>query len=195
EVTYLLGDGTTTISDTSTLSQSGRVSSDSVASGSNTLSSSYSYDAAGRLTGATIGSNTYSYGYGTQDSSCGSGSDMNANAGKNGNRTSQTVNSVTTTYCYDYADRLVSSSDATADSAVYDSHGNMTQLGTGTPLYMGYDSADRNSSLVSYSSSTGDGAGQYYVRDADGRIVYREKDDISGWNWTLNTQGWYGYTS
>jgi RHS repeat-associated protein len=193
-LTYTLGDGTTTISDTNTLTQSGKVSTNVTQSGSNSLYQSYGYDAAGRLTSANIGPHTYSYGFGTQSSSCGSGSNMNANSGKNGNRTSQTVDGVTTTYCYDYADRLVSSSDATANYAEYDTHGNMTYLGTGaTPLRLCYDSTDRNTCLVSYDSS-GNGSAMYYGRDVLGRISYREHDAIASWNWNLDTQNWYGYT-
>ena len=58
-------------------------------------------------TAATIGSNTYIYGFGTQNSTlCGTGNAPNANSGKNSNRTTQTINGVTTNFCYDYADRL-----------------------------------------------------------------------------------------
>jgi RHS repeat-associated protein len=193
-LTYTLGNGTTSISDNANLTQSNRVSSDSVTSGSTSLDSSYTYDTAGRLTGTDIGSNTYAYGYGTQSSSCGTGSNMNANAGMNGNRTSQTINGVSTTYCYNYADQLVSSSDPTASGVQYDSDGNITQIGSGSdPLYLSYDSSDRNMSAVQHDSS-GNGTGMYYGRDALGRISYREQDAISGWNWTLAGQDWYGYT-
>lgn len=77
----------------------------------NGTSKAYTYDKAGRLTGATIGSNTYTYGFGAQDSSC--AATPGYDAGKDGNRTSMTVNGQTTTFCYNNADQLVSSSDAT----------------------------------------------------------------------------------
>jgi RHS repeat-associated protein len=193
-VAYVLGDGSTAISDTASLTQSGKVSSDTVQSGSTTLASTYSYDGAGRLTGANIGTNTYAYGYGTQNSSCGTGSNMNANAGKNGNRTSQTINGVTTTYCYNYADQLVSSSDPTASGVQYDAHGNITQIGSGSdPLVLNYDSSDRNYGLAQYNSS-GDGTAMYYNHDALGRVTYREQDAISNWSWNMASQNWYGYT-
>ena len=182
------------LSDTTTLTQSGRVDSDVTQSSSSSLTQDFSYDAAGRLTGATIGTHTYSYGFGTQNSSCGTGSNMNANAGKNGNRTTQTIDSVTTTYCYNYADQLVSSSAALADGALYDSHGNMTQLGTGSsPLQLLYDSSDRNYGLEQIDGS-GDGTAMYYGRDVTGRITYREKDAVTGWSWSTTNQDWYGYT-
>lgn len=191
---YTLGDGTG-ISDTLTLTQSGRAQTDVVQSGSNSLWQTYSYDGAGRLTSANIGPHTYTYSYGTQNSSCGTGANMNANAGKDGNRTSQAIDGVTTTYCYDYADRLVSSSDPTANYTEYDSHGNMTYIGTGaTPLRLCYDSSDRNTCLVSYNSS-GTGNATYYTRDLSGRIVYREHDTITSWNWNMDGRYWYGYTS
>ncbi len=193
-LTYLMGNGTTSISDSATLTQSGRVLNNTVTSGATSLASSYGYDKAGRLTSANIGTNTYAYGYGTQNASCGAGANMNANSGKNGNRTSQTVNGATTTYCYDYADRLVSSSDPTANYAEYDSHGNMTYLGTGTtPLRMGYDSSDRNNVLVNFTSA-GNGKGNYYARDVADRITYRQQDNIVGNVHTLENELYYGYT-
>jgi len=193
-VTYTLGDGSTTISDATTLTQSNRVASDTVQSGSTTLNSAYSYDTADRLTGATVGSNSYAYGYGAQDSSCGTGANMNANAGKNGNRTSQTINGATTTYCYNYADQLVSSSNATASGVQYDSHGNITQIGSGSkPLRLVYDSSDRNYGLEQYDSS-GNGSAMYYGHDAVGHMTYREQDAISNWSWNMAGQYWYGYT-
>jgi RHS repeat-associated protein len=189
-VTYRMGDGTTQISDTVTLTQSGRVASGT----ENGVSKGYTYDGAGRLTAATIGSNTYSYGFSTQDTSCGTANNMNPNSGKNSNRTSQTINSVTTTFCYDYADRLVSSSNSLYNTPTYDSRGNMTQLGTGTtPLNLCADSSNRNWCLTQYTSS-GNGNATYYSRDVDDRVVYRERDSISNWNWTITSQYFYGFT-
>lgn len=70
----------------------------------------------------------------------------------------------------------------------------MTQLGTGTtPLRLCYDSSDRNSCLTQYNSS-GNGTAMYYNRDVQNRITYREKDTISGWNWTISGQWFYGFT-
>lgn len=187
---YATSSGSQTViaSDQVTLSQSGKI----VSGTENGQSKSFTYDLAGRLTNATIGTNTYAYGFGNQSGSCASGT--NANSGKNSNRTSQTINGVTTTYCYDYADRLVSSSDPLANGAQYDSHGNMTAIGTGTtPLYMYYDSSDRNWGFEQYDSS-GNGKAVYSSRDVQGRITHRESDNITGWNWTMADEKWYGYT-
>lgn len=179
------------VSDSTTLTQSGRVLNDVVQSGSNQLWQTYGYDAAGRLTSAAIGPHTFSYGFGAQNGSCGAGSNMNPNAGKNGNRTTQTIDGVTNTYCYNYADQLVSSSDPTVNGVQYDSHGNITQIGTGSsPLRMYYDASDRNWGLVQYDGN-GNGTAMYYNRDVTGRITYREQDAISSWNW--NMTGWYSY--
>ncbi|HSW80598.1 MAG TPA: PA14 domain-containing protein, partial [Candidatus Saccharimonadales bacterium] len=101
-VTYNFNSGSSA-SDTVTRTQSGRINGDTLNSGATNLASSFTYDKADRLTAATIGSNTFSYGFGTQDSSCGSGSNMNANSGKSSNRTTQTINGVTSKYCYNYA--------------------------------------------------------------------------------------------
>jgi len=190
---YQSGSPSVMAGETVTRSQSGRLLNNVVTSGSNELWHTYDYDQAGRLTGAEIGPHTYAYGYGAQDSSCATGT--NPNSGKNSNRTSQTVNGVTTTYCYDYADRLISSSDPSANAVQYDSHGNTTQIGSGSsPLHMYYDSSDRNWGMVQHNSS-GTGTATYYSRDVTGRITYRETDTISNWNWAMTGEWWYGFTS
>ena len=197
-VTYTMGDGTTTISDSVNYTQSNMVSSGTVASGSTSLQSSYGYDKAGRLTSATIGSHSYAYGFGAQDTSCGTGTNMNANAGKNGNRTSQTIDGVTTNYCYDYADRLVSGTGSINGSITYDTHGNMTHIGTpsGTSpeTYMFYDSSDRNSGMEQYDEN-GDGSAVYYDRDVSGRIIGRYGSSINDWAFTGRGDLYYGYSA
>jgi RHS repeat-associated protein len=195
-MTYRMGDGTTTVSDTVTRTQSGQITTDVVQSGSNDLWYNYSYDNADRLTGATIGGNSFSYGFGAQDSAtCGTGGGTNANAGKNSNRTTQTVNGVTTKFCYDYADRLIGSSNPLYDSPVYDAHGNMTQLGTGTtPLHLFYDSRDRSTGYEQYDSST-TGVGLYYDRDVQGRIIGRYKSNITNGSWAGAGSWFYHYTA
>ena len=158
-LTWNLGDGST-VSDSVTRSQSGLITSGT----ENGVTKSYQYDKSGRLTNATIGANTYSYNFGTPTTCSGT---FSANSGKNSNRTSQTVNGATTTYCYDYADRLVSSSDAKVTNAQYDAHGNTTQLGTSPATQFGYDSSDRNISITEGAKSL------TYERDVQNRIVGR----------------------
>lgn len=53
--------------------------------------------------------------------------------------------------------------------------------------------SDRNSCLVSYDSS-GNGKAMYYARDVQGRITYREQDNIAAYNWTFAHAQDYGFT-
>jgi RHS repeat-associated protein len=88
-----------------------------------------------------------------------------AQAGSNSNRTATIDNGVTIgTYCYDTADRLVSSTAAGYSTLGYDNHGNTTTAGGET---LGFDGADR------HISTTAAGSTVSYVRDATGRIVSR----------------------
>ena len=176
--TYTLGSGTT-LSDTVNRYTSGDIQNGTELG----VNKSYTYDKAGRLTGVTIGSNTYSYGFGTQDSSC--VATPNYDAGKDGNRTSMTVNGQTTTYCYNSADQLVSSSDPTLTNIQYDSHGNTTSLGDTThQTQFTYDASDRNMGLSSGNTST------TYTRDAQNRIISREQKT----NGTTSSLVKYGFT-
>lgn len=151
---------------------------------------SYSYDTAGRLTAATVAGNTFTYGYGAQDSSCSSLPGANVNAGKDSNRTSQTVNGVNTTYCYDQADRLIASSNALYDAPVYDTHGNTTSLGSGTTkTTFTYDSSDRNIGIVETNGTAT--VTTTYTRDVQGRLKYRHHDT----NGTQASDDYYGYTA
>lgn len=184
-----------TVTDAVTRSQSGQILTDNVSSGSQLLSSTYIYDKAGRLTAATTGPHTFAYGFGPQSASCGTGSNLNPSAGKDSNRTSQTIDGVNTTFCYDKADRLVASSDPLTNGGDFDNHGNMTSVGSGaTPLRLCYDSSDRNTCLVQRTAD-GNGVAMYYNRDVQGRIVARFKNDITNWTWTdSGVDRWYGFT-
>jgi RHS repeat-associated protein len=173
---YILGNGTTHLTDTVTRSQSGQIVSGTELG----ASKSYAYDKAGRLTTATIGANSWSYGFGAPTVCTGT---YNANSGKNSNRTSTTFNAATTTYCYDNADRLIASSDATVNAAQYDAHGNTTQLGTTPVTTFGYDSSDRNSAVTEGSKTA------TYTRDAQGRVIARVYNDG-----TTTTTNKYGFT-
>jgi RHS repeat-associated protein len=176
--TYTLANGTT-VADTVTRSQSGQI----VSGTENGVSKSYTYDLAGRLTATTIGSNTYAYGYGAPSGCSGI---YNSNANKNSNRTSQTVNGTTTTYCYDYADRLTTGSDARL-TGKYDAHGNTVQLGTTTSgttvTKFDYDSADRNTKITEDTKTT------TYDRDVQNRIIKRT---VVNGTTTINK---YGFTA
>jgi RHS repeat-associated protein len=176
--TYTLGSGQT-LTDTITRYTSGDIKNGT----ENGTTKSYAYDKAGRLTGATIGGNTYAYGYGTQAAGCAVSAGYDA--GKNGNRTSMTVGGVTTTYCYNAADQLVSSSDPTLTSAQYDTHGNTTSLGdTANKTTFTYDSSDRNIGIQSNAKST------IFTRDAQNRIISRTHKEGA----TTTSSVSYGFT-
>jgi RHS repeat-associated protein len=164
--TYTLGNGTAGPADSLAYSQSGKVISGTELS----QSKSFTYDKYGRLTSASLFGSTYAYTFGTPAGCTGT---YNPNAGKDSNRTSQTVNGATTTYCYDYADRLVSSSDPSLDSDTYDQYGNMTELGGWSNTSndeFAYDSTNRIDMIRQYAG--GPVEIQYY-RDAADRVVYR----------------------
>ena len=164
-VAWALGAGRT-VTDIVTRSRAGRVLTDTVDDTGVTVASySYVYDTAGRLASATIPHHQLTYHF---DPSGGCGAA--AGAGTNTNRTAlddvfDGAPAVSTTYCYDAADRLTSSSGATAVTPVYDSHGNTTSLAGDT---LGFDIGDRH-----VSTTTAAGVSIVYVRDASDRLVTR----------------------
>jgi RHS repeat-associated protein len=158
--TWLKPGGTTLTSDAVTYSQSGRVVDETI-DGADVRPSAanFLYDTAGRLTDAWVPGHTISYGFAS-----GGGCGASAAAGKNTNRTSLVDNGVSSSYCYDFADRLTSTTAAGVGSIAYDSHGNTTTLGNQT---LTYDGDDRHVNTQTPSSNIA------YVRDATGRIVQR----------------------
>ncbi|MGI8685144.1 MAG: RHS repeat-associated core domain-containing protein [Acidimicrobiales bacterium] len=143
-------------SDAVVRSQAGRVLSETVGG---VPTNTYAYDGAGRLVGATVPGHSLTYGF-ASTGGCG----PLAAAGRNTNRTSLVDNGVTTTSCYDNADRLVSSSDASVGSPIYDGHGNTTTLGAQA---LAYDGAERHTTTTTGASTVN------YDRDATDRIVRR----------------------
>ena len=177
----------TDITDSVAMSVSGNV----VSGTENGVTKSYAYDTAGRLTGATIGSDDFSYSFGAADSSCSAVSGNNTDAGRSGNRSSYTLNSQTETYCYDMADRLMTSSDDRFTDVEYDSHGNTTSIGDSDHLTtFDYDVNDRNTSIVE--TYTGQLERQVdYTRDVSDRLLNRHyKVDRATESYTF-----YGYTT
>ena len=137
-------------------SQSGRVVKQHTGTGSTTCSSTYGYGTAGRLVSAAIPGHQFTYAFGSSGG-CG----PNAAAGMSGNRTGLTDvwtapgNSAVTTStasCYDWADRLLSSTvtgaipgattvadGLTAAEITYDARGNTKRLGD---MQFFYDAAN-----------------------------------------------------
>ena len=109
-----------------TRSLAGRESTETESQSGGLVTVSYSYDGAGRLTqaddtsGGTLDS-SYSY---AASPSC-----ADPNAGENTNRTSVTIGTTTTSYCYNNADQLISSStpgSITSGSYAYNERGDQT---------------------------------------------------------------------
>ena len=182
-VTHTAG-STTLYSDVVTRDTSGRVV-DRVVDGTDPRPGdpNYVYDAAGRLTdwwerdvaGAANASGTYRFAYSGSNfaTTCGAVTGANSAAGANSNRVEETftttAGTVTSVYCYDYADRIqkvTKSSGANPYAAgfAYDSAGNTTTVGSDT---MSFDGANRHLTTVNGSTTV------EYTRDASGRIVTR----------------------
>jgi len=187
-----------TVSELVVRSQSGRIVANSLSSGTEGYAAQYSFDAASRMTQATLSVNgtvdhVLDYGFGTPGSACAGYTGAVGNAGVNGNRTTfsdaHTTGGVTstssTTYCYDAADRLlgsVVSGDAvpaanpvadglTASELAYDAHGNTT---TFADQVLVFDVANRH---VSTTITAAEGTTTItYLRDAGNRIVSRTVD-------------------
>ena len=173
------------VSDAVVRSQSGRVVKQQSSTGSTSYSSTYGYDTAGRLVSATIPGHKLTYGFGSSGG-CG----PNAAAGMSGNRTGSTdvwtapgqaAVTTTTTSCFDWADRLLSSTvtgavpgattvadGLSASEIVYDGRGNTVRLGD---MQFSYDAANRH-----IGTTYDDGTTVRIVRDATGRMASRTID-------------------
>ena len=170
-------------------SQSGRIMTNTLTDRGVAENSAYTYDAAGRLTSAAIPGHTLAYSY-ADTTGC-----TNNRAGRSGNRTgfTDTVAGVIVSkvsYCYNYADRLVSTNPTVVQpganpvlgqtlsttgplpTITYDTHGNTTKLANQT---MVYDHLNRHmkTTVIDGSVTTT----LTYQRDASGRVVARTTSD------------------
>jgi RHS repeat-associated protein len=155
--------GSVITSDAVARSNAGRYVDEAV-DGTSHAGADFTYDGAGRLTAAYITGRTAGYAY-AASGGCG----VNAFAGKDTNRTLMATLDgagpiAYTSYCYDNADRLTSSSDPTVGTITYDSHGNTTQIFGETHAY---DSADR------HVSTTKGGTTITYGYDAKDQLIDR----------------------
>jgi hypothetical protein len=174
------------VTDTVVRSQSGRVVQHALSRAGATSTATYGYDTAGRLVTAKIPGHDLTYSF---DGSGGCG--LNTAAGLSGNRTRltdaytpagvSTAVTSTTHYCYDWADRLTSTSVANpvaglntvadglaASEIIYDARGNTTRLGD---MRFTYDAANRHIGTV-----YDDGSSVSLLRDVSGRIISRTTD-------------------
>jgi len=134
------------------LSQAGKATGAVQSYAGQSLSSSYGFDTLGRMTSALVGDTQFDYGYGAPSNTCDGLNGNNTLAFKNSNRTSSKVTNNATgsvisdnTYCFDQADRLISSSDVQVGVPTYDDHGNTVSLaGDGVPITFAYDANDKN---------------------------------------------------
>ncbi|MDL9978302.1 beta strand repeat-containing protein [Microbacterium sp. ASV49] len=200
-MSWAFPNGQAAVSDQVTRSQSGKVLTDTLADGATQYASSYTYDAADRLTAATVPGNQEIWSY-AATGGCGA----NTAAGADGNRTGFTDTPTGGTawsvaYCYDNADRLtgdtitnpqagadtLASTNLSGSNLSYDAHGNTTQLADQT---LTWDGSDR---LVSITSTGGanpaNAASISYVRDATDRVI--QETVTSGGNTTTQK---YSYT-
>ena len=175
-----------TVTDSVVRSQSGRIVQHVSSTGATAYTSTYQYDTAGRLISANIPGHQLTYQF-AGTGGCG----VNGSAGLSGNRTGYTdaytapgtTTAVTTqtSYCYDWADRLTSTTVTGAPTGasgvtdglgageiVYDTRGNTTVLGD---MQLGYDSANRHTATI-----YADGSTVTVHRDATGRVVERVTD-------------------
>ena len=173
-------------------SQSGRIVRSTVTDGAVVEASTYSFDAAGRLTLAVIPRHELSYEY-ASSGGCG----VNAAAGANGNRTGftdlmdageATESTTSVQYCYDHADRLTATASTASGgspvmagslstagplpSLAYDAHGNTTRL---ADQQIAYDVNDNH-----LATTLDDGTVIAYLRDATGSIVQRTHTPPTG---------------
>ena len=174
------------VTDTVVRSQSGRVLRGVLTEASNPSTFTYSYDAAGRLVGASIPGHELAYSFAAQ-AGCPAGAVVGA--GSNGNRTkvTDTHGGVSTSMvsCYDGADRLVATTvtdpyggaspvsgtnlNQATGTLGYDAHGNTTTLADQT---LTFDVANRHVSTI-VSGGPGGPVAVTYTRDATDRIVAR----------------------
>ncbi|TCO62095.1 PA14 domain-containing protein [Actinocrispum wychmicini] len=159
-----------TVTDTVTRARDKRVTDDTITDTTGpSYKSAYTHDGVGRLIAATVPHHQLTYAY-AGDGGCG----PNPKAGANTNRTASTDSlngapAVSTSYCYDNADRLVATNGGLALSFKYDTYGNATSVGTDT---LGYDSTRRH-----VSTTTAAGRTVRYTRDVTDRITARTAQD------------------
>ncbi|MFD6102362.1 PA14 domain-containing protein, partial [Nocardia salmonicida] len=142
------------------------------APGANNYNYHYAYDTVGRLVAAAVPFHELTYGF-AADNACGT----NPKAGLNSNRTSFSDSHnggapAVTNYCYDNADRLLSTIGATNLSFNYDGYGNATKVGTDT---LAYDSTRRH-----MKTTTAAGRSVDYTRDVTDRITARTVQEPTG---------------
>lgn len=178
DVTFTLADDTN-LRDSVNYSVNGTV----VSGNQSGVVKSYTYDGIGRLVSANVGSNNFGYEFDTPDVTCNGLPGHNSSSFKSGNRSKLIINGSTTSYCYDFADRLIHSSDSRIGAPVYDSRGNVVELGVDSQkTKFEYNTSDRNTKITeilapgvgSNNSNAIRTTETLYQRDVQSRITSRE---------------------
>ncbi|RLK61321.1 RHS repeat-associated protein [Actinokineospora cianjurensis] len=149
------------------------------------------YDSAGRLTEAWVQGHHYTYDF-TSNAPAACPTGKQVTAGLNTNRVrllDETASGTAETgYCYDAADRLLTTTGATAITGVqYNGHGSTTQYTDGAATtVLAWDNADRN---IQVTTTGADPAAVSYTRDSTGRILRRQTSQGD-----VHTDVRYGYT-
>ncbi|MFJ2865868.1 PA14 domain-containing protein [Kitasatospora sp. NPDC087314] len=175
-----------TVVDTVTRSRDNRITDEAVTEdGRNAATYSYTYDPVGRLVAATVPHHQLTYRFDPADG-CGPA----RTTGLNTNRTASTDSrdgaaAVTTTYCYDAADRLTATTGGLALAFGYDARGDAVKIGDDT---LGYDSTKRH-----ISTTTASGATISYTRDPADRLTGRTVTGFADPSKNGTTR--YSYTS
>lgn len=165
--------------ETTVLSQVNRVMNVTQQYDGQTINSAFNYDTMGRLTDATIGQTKFEYGYTSPDSLCSANQSNNVLAQKNSNRTTYKVTNLATntlvtnaSFCYNYADQLTYSSDASIGTPTYDDHGNTASFsGNGDLLEFEYDALDQNVVVKQGQKRT------EYLKSSTGSILRKKEFD------------------
>ncbi len=159
--------------------------------GTTTYQASYSYDAVGNRTSATINGQTTNYTYNSLDQLTSTSAGAQDSYDGRGNLTQITLGSSTTSYSYDAADRLtrVTLPNGTSASYAYDAAGRRVQqtVGTSVTNYL-WDEASTSGDVVQETDGNGvtqasyvlgddevlaqtrSGAVSYYLSDGQGNV-------------------------
>ncbi|MEA3078280.1 MAG: hypothetical protein QOF60_3188, partial [Actinomycetota bacterium] len=146
------GNGSLASDEVTKRSSTGRVLDEKVDGNDPRAGDNFAYDNAGRLVDAWVAdpangyaAHHYTYAFDATSAGC------TYSMGNNTNRTAMTVDAASTTYCYDQADKLTSSSDAAFAGITYDPRGNTTTLGA---QQLTYDGSDRHVTTIGPASDT-----------------------------------------
>lgn len=177
---YQTSDGKT-YSESTVMSQIGRVINTTQQYDGQTIASAYTYDTIGRLINASVGQTKFEYGYTYDSATCSSVASSNPLSGKIHNRATYKVTNLSTnavvtneSMCYNAADQLIYSNNSNIGAPTYDDHGNTTSFsGNGTAQSFEYNASDQNIAVNQGNKRT------EYLKTSTGSIL-RKKEFVNG---------------